>query len=62
MSLIASRARWAAFSAALAAAALLAPATAGAQDNAATPTLTPKAECVSQFDRAQSMQTARKLQ
>ncbi|HSO31424.1 MAG TPA: hypothetical protein VLT33_02880 [Labilithrix sp.] len=60
MSLIASNARSAAFSAALAAAALLAPATAGAQDNAATPT--PKAECVSQFDRAQSMQTARKLQ
>jgi hypothetical protein len=54
-------------SAALAAAALLASATAGAQEApAATPaqdsvTSAPKAECVGQLDRAQSLQTARKL-
>jgi hypothetical protein len=53
MSLTASRAL---FSAALVAAAVLAPLSAGAQESAV-----PKAECVSLLDRAQSMQTERKL-
>ena len=53
MSLISSRATAAAFGAA----ALLASASAGAQEVNASA----KAECVNQFDRAQSMQTARKL-
>ncbi|MDB4936901.1 MAG: hypothetical protein JWP87_3873 [Labilithrix sp.] len=51
------------FSAALAGAALLASATAGAQEApaAAIDTGAPKAECVGQLDRAQSLQSARKL-
>jgi hypothetical protein len=50
-------------SAALVAAALLASATAGAQETpaAATAAAAPKAECVGQLDRAQSLQSARKL-
>jgi len=49
---------------ALAAAVLLASATAGADDTAApveSTTAAPKAECISHLDRAQSLQTARKL-
>lgn len=55
MSVISARA----ISATLGAAMLLASASAGAQEIAST---TPKAECVNQLDRAQSLQTARKLQ
>lgn len=61
MSLTSSRS----VSAALVAAALLVSATAGAQEGAApqadSASATPKAECVGQLDRAQSLQTARKL-
>jgi hypothetical protein len=55
MSLISSRA----LAGLLGAAVLFASASAAAQEVAST---TPKAECVNQFDRAQSLQTARKLQ
>jgi hypothetical protein len=53
-----------ALASALAAALVLASATAGADESATSPegaAPAPKAECVSQLDRAQSLQTARKL-
>src|SRR5437763_1462684 len=63
MSLITARS----VSAAVVVAAVLASASAGAQEGATTPATqadpatAPKAECIGQLDRAQSLQTARKF-